>query len=491
MEFPFSKNRSHKKLIIAALDPGTRGKKNFDSWTKTISLTDIDYPSQKMLSAIGHHLSNDELSEQIRKVAKFTWLRSQMLLRAGFRAESILVGSGIPTAWIKGTAILARTTTEISKRPMEDIDLLIPLPYVSTAAQCLISAGFECAGGQELISDPDSITSNLHALAFRDQTGAEVDIHWRAFKSSHLVDAENGIWERITQSELLEKKVSVISAEDLLIQTIATNREGNDAYWMLDAIRLIEDNNLNYKLLVQIAQQRQLKRILLLGLAEILAHRSTAVPAKYRLSALVTSVLYKFEYTFFKSIFMQNLMQIPKVLSRRNSLIRNHSGSGLKDKKNERSEFIELLNNSAMLLFSRESHDAFRSPLATRNWHQAEVGGTWSSAEFADVEFDLNLNAGSFIKATASFSIISSKYNRLRRVAILCNDKLVASKFLFKPVGDTQSLEFEIELPPGDSRIKLTFWVSGTMVPRKHFYNLDQRHLGIYLQNIDLKRKLP
>jgi hypothetical protein len=242
LESRFSTELTHKLLVQAAIDKGKQGRRSFEAWKNRVRMENIDYPSQKMLAAVLHHITDDEVSQQVVKVAKFTWLRSQALLRAGLRAEQALREGGIPTAWIKGAAVLARTTTKVSERPMDDIDLLIPLDAVPQATLCLNAAGFHSLADRELVNCPDRITHNLHSLAFKDSAGAEVDLHWQVHKGTRHPAAEQGVWLRTSKAKILDKDTRVISPEDLLLHVIATNREGNDAYWVLDAVRIIEDN---------------------------------------------------------------------------------------------------------------------------------------------------------------------------------------------------------------------------------------------------------
>jgi hypothetical protein len=483
MESRFSRDESHRLLIRAALDKGKRGKRSFEKWKNRVRLTDIDYPSQKMLSAVGHHLSEDEVSRQVLKVAKFTWLRSQMLLQAGFRAEDALRNSGIPVVWIKGAAVLARTSTKVANRQMEDIDLLIPENQVSIATLCLQQAGFHSAADQELAHEPRLITHNSHAIAFKDSTGAEVDLHWQAFKETAGSVDEKDLWQRATQAVLIDRKTTVISQEDLLVQVIATNREGNDAHWVIDASKILEDNEIDFGLVFDIARTRKLLFSCFVAFSIISSFKPRLIPMKYWVIAKISEVADYLNTYLLKSSLVRNFVEVsylwpPKSIP-----------SPVPDKPIAPGE-LSVFNREVLigheeksLSFGSDSTNQFRSPLAITNWHQAEESGTWSSARFATIELFVPNQAKS-LKVKAIYSIIGSRFAMIRRVAIYVNGERVLSKFQTSANGNQQESEFTVNRSDFAIPITLTFFVSSALVPRQHKINMDQRRLGLFLQEI-------
>lgn len=483
MESRFSRDESHRLLIRAALDKGKRGKRSFEKWKNRVRLTDIDYPSQKMLSAVGHHLSEDEVSRQVLKVAKFTWLRSQMLLQAGFRAEDALRNSGIPVVWIKGAAVLARTSTKVANRQMEDIDLLIPVNQVSIATLCLQQAGFHSAADQELAHEPRLITHNSHAIAFKDSTGAEVDLHWQAFKETAGIVDEKDLWQRATHAVLIDRKTTVISQEDLLVQVIATNREGNDAHWVIDASKILEDNEIDFGLVFDIARTRKLLFSCFVGFSIISSFKPRLIPMKYWVIAKISEVADCLNTYLLKNSLVRNFVEVSYLWPPKSIL------SPVPDKPIAAGELLffnrEVLigHEEKSLSFGSDSPNQFRNPLAITNWHQAEESGTWSSARFATIELFVP-NQVKSLKMKAIYSIIGSRFAMIRRVAIYVNGERVLSKFQTSANGNQQESEFTVNRSDFAIPITLTFFVSSALVPRQHKINMDQRRLGLFLQEI-------
>jgi hypothetical protein len=483
MESRFSRDRSHRLLVRAALDKGKLGKRSFDKWKKRVRLTDIDYPSQKMLSAVGHHLSEDQVSRQVLKVAKFTWLRSQMLLRAGFRAEDALRECGIPVVWIKGAGLLARTSTQVSNRQMEDIDLLIPVDQVSLAASCLKQAGFHSSADQELANDPKLITDSMHAIAFRDSTGAEVDLHWNAFKENAGSEVEKGLWQRSSGALLIDRETTVISPEDLLVQVIATNREGNDAYWVLDASKILEDCNIDFGLVFDIAKTQKLLISCFVAFSIISSFKPRLIPMKYWAPAKIFEIADYLNEYLLKNSLVRNFVEILNLWPPKSIPFAVAEKLIPATELSATNREVKIGKEEKSLSFGSDILDQFRNPLATTNWHQAEESGTWSSNRFATVELIVPNRARS-LKVKAIYSVIGSRFAMIRSVAIYVNGERVQSKLQINTNGRQQESEFRVNRADFNLPVTLTFFVSSTLIPRQHKMNMDQRRLGLFLQKI-------
>jgi Uncharacterised nucleotidyltransferase len=486
IESRFSADPAHKLLIEAAIDKGAQGRRSFEAWKKRVQLTDIDYPSQKMLSAVSHHVTDDDVSQQVVRVAKFTWLRSQTLLRAGLRAEQALREGGIPVAWIKGAAVLARTTTKVSERPMEDIDLLIPLDYLPQAALCLNAAGFHSSADQELVNCPEKITHNSHAIAFKDSAGAEVDVHWQVLKGTRKPAVEEGVWSRTSQAKILDQDTRVICPEDLLLHVIATNREGNDAYWVLDAIRIIEDNPLDFRLFLELARERGLGRSSLIALAIINGFKPRVIPRRYLLVSEVIRLADAIGDVLIRNTLVSNMKELGRLPVPRsiNTEYPTVAFSGSNFSMNY--PVIESPEGGYSFSFGFENPRWFRHPAATWNWHQTEPAGMWTSARLAHVELAL---PGHLSAATVkvSYNVISSRFARVRSIGIYADGKLAHKRVLCNPFGVPQESEFHVTRRYPSEPLRVSFRVSSVIIPRRHGINLDQRPLGLFLQELHVQ----
>tara|TARA_B110000503_G_scaffold27548_1_gene43982 strand:- start:4910 stop:6334 length:1425 start_codon:yes stop_codon:yes gene_type:complete len=474
--------------VHAALNSGVLGKKSFLAWVRTTELTAIDYPSQKMLSALGHHLREDAVSIQIRKAIKFTWLRSQILLQSGFRAETALRQAGIQAIWIKGVAVLARTTTSVGTRPMEDVDLLIPLESVALATRALITAGFHSDADRELLTNPELITTNLHSIAFRDEFGAEVDVHWQGFKGKRSAAAEEGLLTRSLEIPLGDRWTQVVSPEDLLVQIIATNREGNDAYWVLDAVRVIQDNVIDFELVLRIAEERELRPLCSAALLFLDRQKPGVISTSLRFKVLPLAVLEAAKDIVLKNALVSNLIEMLRLGLPGYIEIPSFHGSEQLLPDNIGPSLRRLPSQSISVSFAK--HKGFRSPFALANWHQAEEFGNWSSSKIAHTQFGLADEIGAF-RIQVVFHCAASKFAVFRRVGVYANGVLVDRKLLVgKAAFKSQVSEFEHSRSNSLDPLTVSFAISSVIVPRKHQMSLDQRSLGIFLQQIIISRNI-
>ncbi len=275
----------HKLLIHAAVDNGRKSVDSFEAWKKRIYLTDIDYQSQRVLPSIVDLLSSDELSSQIRKLTRFTWLRSQVLLQAGFRAEEAIRTRNIPVTWIKGCAILARTSTTVVKRTMDDIALLVPKKFSADALQALKEAGFSSLG---TVKKERRLRLFDHQPSFQtlyDSTGAGVELHWRPLGGSSKLSSDEAIWERVTSVEILKLRTSAISPEDLFLQVVTKKHEGNGANWVIDAVWVMENNKLDWTTLRRLAREQKVLIKFHLGLTRLAYYKPVLLPTPNRLLA--------------------------------------------------------------------------------------------------------------------------------------------------------------------------------------------------------------
>lgn len=250
--------RARSLLICAALDKGEFGQECFLEWANMVQLTDIDYVSQKILPAIVHQLKNDELSKQILKLVKFTRLRSQTFLEAGFRAQNLLSKESIPVAWTSGGAVIANTKVSVSDRALDEIGLLVPTSQVEMVTRILQESGFQLLPNTGLVDSSLGSDSESNELAFRDLSGAIVNVHWHSSVGRPRSPSEEALWERVSRAILVGRETFSISPEDLLLQVFARNGGSNQASWVIDATRILEAIEIDFKLLLHISRERRL-----------------------------------------------------------------------------------------------------------------------------------------------------------------------------------------------------------------------------------------
>jgi hypothetical protein len=347
----------------------------------------------------------------------------------------------------------------------------------------LNAAGFHSPADRELVNCPDRITHNLHSLAFKDAAGAEVDLHWQVYKGTRQSVVEQGVWLRTSKAKILDHETLVISPEDLLLHVIATNREGNDAYWVLDAVRIIEDNPLDFDLFIELARERGLGRLVFIALSIIESFKPRAIPRRYRLVSGLVRLVAAVGNVLSKNVVVCNLKEIMLVQVPRS--VNTKSPSDLSSGKNPCSQYpkIELAEGGYSCSFGLDNLDRFRHPAATWNWHQAEPTGMWTSSPVAQLELALPDHLSS-VTVKAYYKVINSSFALIRSTGIYVDGKLVHKEILVNPYGTTHEAEFQVIREDSSVPMVISFRVSSTIIPRRHRMNLDQRPLGIFLEKI-------
>jgi len=239
-------------LMVAALDRGPRGTAAFDEWRASTDLQSVDYASQRVLPSLQRHLTDQpdgELAHQVRNVLRFTWLRSQILVSSAANALAALDSAGVETMLIKGGAVLHHGGWQIAQRPMEDINVLVPLVAAAEAAEAMMAHGFHHPWARTLAVRPEHVCARLHSIRFAGPMHAEVDLHWRALTESRRPGADEAFWAHSESGELRGIPTRVLSLSDTLLQVIANGEaqsDGSAIQWAIDAVQLIESDAIDW-----------------------------------------------------------------------------------------------------------------------------------------------------------------------------------------------------------------------------------------------------
>src|SRR5262249_34349650 len=99
----------HDLLLRATLGPEPEARDAYARWREQADLATLDRASQRVLSLLAERLDgqDDAIAAKVRRIARFTWLRTQVLLQRTTPAVRALTESGIPVMLNKGAAVLA------------------------------------------------------------------------------------------------------------------------------------------------------------------------------------------------------------------------------------------------------------------------------------------------------------------------------------------------------------------------------------------------
>lgn len=192
----------HLDLVVAALAPRTDAIAAFRRWSDAVALTDTDAGSYRLIPLLHRNLAetgalSDAESARYGRMARFTWVKSQLILDRADRATEALHRADIPALSIKGAAVLHHSGLGAELRPMDDADVAVPTDRALDALMVLRDAGFH--SDEVRLDQRDHIAGLVaahHGLNLRDDAGVQVDLHWHVIPQSLHPDADRSMWER-------------------------------------------------------------------------------------------------------------------------------------------------------------------------------------------------------------------------------------------------------------------------------------------------------
>jgi hypothetical protein len=155
--------------------------------------------------------------EELLNLRRRIGLRNAQLLGELETLSRAFAGAGIPLIFMKGAAFLSEGESDLSLRPMEDIDLLVKEQDLKAADGILAAEGYV---PDESWHSQEWYFRNHHHLAPRCHPGkgVTVEVHRNLLYpgSPFRIDPE-GLWERSRPSRRACNGVRVLSAEDTVL----------------------------------------------------------------------------------------------------------------------------------------------------------------------------------------------------------------------------------------------------------------------------------
>lgn len=176
--------------------------------------------------------------------------RGQLMRRAFLAALEVLGAAAIEVIPLKGAALCEFHFGDWSRRPLGDLDLLVPPADAQRAVRALAAAGYAMVlGRDELVeraAEPDlAALAAFHAQAsFRAPPpgGVVVDLHWHlfdrpAYRHGQPMDA---VWERSRAADVDGRPLRLLSPADMVLH-LAGHRAVHHPEWPAGAGRWRHD----------------------------------------------------------------------------------------------------------------------------------------------------------------------------------------------------------------------------------------------------------
>lgn len=266
-------------VLHAALDPVPDALRAWRRWRQAVEFDDVDHGSTRLLPLVYRNLGPDsfdaEVAGRLKGLYRLSWSRNQLIFKRAAAAIALLEGADIETLVLKGASLAALSYSEVGVRPMDDVDVLVPIGRTEDAIAVLSAAGW--SPGHE---DPLAWTAVHHSLGFASGDGGNVDLHW----FSLWQPANDGpLWQASSPFELAGATTRAPCAADQLLLTCVHGTPWSPLppfRWIADAVAVIRSagDELEWERLVAEAARRRLTVATAAALAYLREEFDAAVP---------------------------------------------------------------------------------------------------------------------------------------------------------------------------------------------------------------------
>ncbi len=236
-------------LLQAALLDDEEAKQAFRSWRK---MTDFegnhDLGQFRMLPLLHSNMSrlkmDDPVMPRLRGVHRYSWCEARRREFLAVQAISTLQKNDIKCMALKGLALSQDYYQDAALRPMQDIDLLIPIVSVVNAVNCLVQTGWEHK--KPAVNGSTAELRKLLAIEkdilLKHPDGGEIELHWYPFLEGARKRVSDRFWNNAVEMVVGGVKLLRPCAADLLLHVVVHGIRDNPVAplrWVADAAMII------------------------------------------------------------------------------------------------------------------------------------------------------------------------------------------------------------------------------------------------------------
>lgn len=275
-----NKPTSEQLLVLhAALDSGPQALAAWQRWRGRVDFDDVDHGSARLLPLVYRNLGADsldaEVSGRLKGLYRRSWSHNQLTFKRAAEAISALHGAGIETLVIKGASLALLSYGDVGARPMDDVDVLVPIERAAEAIGVLSGSGWSAGH-----ADPLAWTQVHHSLDFAAPDSGHVDLHWFALWQPA---SDEKLWQAAVAMELAGVTTRAPCPADQLLLACVHGTPWSPLppfRWIADAITVIRSagEELEWERLVEEASRRRLTIATAAALAYLREEFGAAVP---------------------------------------------------------------------------------------------------------------------------------------------------------------------------------------------------------------------
>jgi hypothetical protein len=266
-------------VLHAALDPAPDALAAWERWRGHLDFDDVDHGSTRLLPLVYRNLGSSsfdaEVAGRLKGLYRRSWSHNQLIFKRAAEAIALLHEAGIVTLITKGASLAVLAYGDVGARPMDDVDVLVPIERAQDAIAVLSGAGWSPAH-----EDPLAWTEVHHSLDFAGGESGHVDLHWFALWQPA---SDEQLWKSAVPLELSGVETRAPCPADQLLLACVHGTPWSPLppfRWIADAVTVIRSAEaaLDWERLVAEATRRRLTVATAAALAYLDEEFGAAVP---------------------------------------------------------------------------------------------------------------------------------------------------------------------------------------------------------------------
>jgi hypothetical protein len=234
-------------LLKAALWHGEPALRAWQEWKERINLdTDfLDEGSFRLLPLLYRNLRSQGVDDQsmgrLKGTYRLTWYKNRLSFQVLAGVLGLLRSAGIETMVLSGAALTLHYYRDYGLRPMDALDVRVPVRRVHSAISTIEQAGWKIKSlSREKVTE--EFLRLRHSARFENPAGQCLDLCWRALPDIPGPDTDDDLWANGNSLQIENTPALTLSSIGHLLCVCAhgiTPNGTSPACWTADAMTIL------------------------------------------------------------------------------------------------------------------------------------------------------------------------------------------------------------------------------------------------------------
>lgn len=236
--------RQQELLIKAAILDGHQAEANWDAWSATASIDDVEWSSFHLLPLVYSNLSRRGTvmrdADRLKGTYRYTWYRNNRVLQEASAFLQAFRDADIDTLVIKDVALATQYYADLGRRPIDGIHVLVPLQRVQQAVTVLEEMGYRAR-----LRPTERSMAIGSSVQIEGKVERPFTLHWRIGSSS---DQTEEFWRAAVQRDIGRVETQIPSPADQLLDVCAHGVRWDvvpPTLWVVDAFTVLSSAGTN------------------------------------------------------------------------------------------------------------------------------------------------------------------------------------------------------------------------------------------------------